>query len=506
MKKWILILSIVVLAVGIAACSSGSSQQDNGGGGNPDGQQGSEIGDTQGGATSEPVTLKIVYKDEGSSNPMAVKYFDELEKALLRDENLNVQFELVDVAQGGYAESLNLLLMSGTIPDLIYFQGGDLHASQQGMLEDLRPYVENSKYLKNIMYDHNKKRLENYPYLLWIKPFSVAAPAIRTDWLNQMETSKALLENPTIDNYYAFFKELVEKKPGGDKPVYAITAAGSISELDAIFKMAFGINQTWLKKADGTYEHSLVSEKEKEKLAFYHRLYSEGLLDPQFITKQWDTKEDAFYKGEAAVIAGTAGKVIDIYNGKMVQVNGEAAQLTVLPAAKGEYQGYGMVDVTKESRGIAISAQSKHKDIAFRVLDYLASPKGIELDSLGFEGEHYHIVDGQIELNDKYYAEWYARFWEPKEVKFDKPLKTPLLGEAAQQSLDLANDYYTEDNNFLIPEEFVTQWDAMNNLYREFATDIVTGKRPISDFDQFVSEWHRLGGEALTKYANEVLQ
>ena len=32
------------------------------------------------------------------------------------------------------------------------------------------------------------------------------------------------------------------------------------------------------------------------------------------------------------------------------------------------------------------------------------------LDRLGFEDEHYKVVDGKIELNEKYYSEWYARF------------------------------------------------------------------------------------------------
>jgi len=497
----------IVMALSLAACAGQSEPP----AAEPEAANGADAETAEGGADAaaggDPVTLKIVYKDEGTANPVSVKFFDELEKALLRDANLNVNFELVDVPQGGYAEALNMVLMSGAIPDLIYFQGGgDLQASQQGMLEDLTPYIEKSKHLKGIMNPHNEKRLANFPYLLWVKPLGGAAPSIRTDWFNQLETSKALMENPTIENYRAFFQELVAKKPGGDKPAYAITTGGNITELDAIFKMAFGLNQTWLKKEDGTYEYALVSQKEKAKLEFYSQLYKDGLLDPQYVTKQWDTKEDAFYKGEVGVVAGTVGKVIDIYNGKMVQVNGEAAALTVLPAAKGEFQGFGPVDVTKESRGIAISAQSAHKDVAFQVLDYLASPQGLELDSLGFEGEHYERADGKIALNDKYYGEWYARFWEPTDPQFATPVETPLLGEAAQQSLKLANDYYAEDNNFLIPEQFVANWDAMNNLYKEFSTDVITGKRPISDFDAFVADWYAAGGEELTKYANETIK
>ncbi|MFD0714433.1 extracellular solute-binding protein [Paenibacillus sp. GCM10027626] len=500
MKKVSLILIIAMLAMVISACSSNSNPPANSSGGEKPESGSTDTGQPNSG---EPVTLKIVYKDEGTTNPVSVKFFQTLEKALLKDEGLNVKFELVDLAQGSYAENLNLLLLGGTIPDIIYFQGGDQQISDQGLLEDLKPYIEKSKYIKSIMEPHNKTRMDSYPYLLWVKPLGSKTPVVREDWLKAMDSSKALLENPTVDNYYAFFKELTEKKPGGGKPGYALTAAGDIAEINTIFNSAFGLDTTWLKKDDGTYEFAKISQKEKEKLAFYNKLYSEGLLDPQFITKQWDTKEDAFYKGEAAVITGTAGKIIDLYNSRMTELNGAGAKLVVLPPAKGEGQGFGATDVTKESRGLAISSQSAHKDVAFQIFDYLASPKGQMLDRLGFENEHYKVVDGQIELNDKYYSEWYARFWEPQEMKPETPLKTPLLGEPGTKSLQAAADFYTEDNSFIIPEQYVASWDAMNNLYKEYATDFITGKKPLSEFDKFVEAWNAAGGTDLTKYANE---
>ncbi|MGG3279830.1 extracellular solute-binding protein [Paenibacillus solani] len=494
MKKLSLLLIVAMLVMVMSACASGS---------NSPGASQSEPGTTQPDGSGDPVTLKIVYKDEGTANPVSVKFFEKLEKSLAEDEGLNVKFELVDLAQGSYAENLNLLLLGGTIPDIIYFQGGDQQISEQGLLEDLTPYIEKSTYIKNIIEPHNQTRMASYPYLLWIKPLAPKTPVIRADWFNAMESSKALMENPTVDNYYAFFKELVEKKPGEGKPSYALTAAGDIAEINFIFNSAFGLDKTWLKKEDGTYEYSKVSQKEKEKLTFYNKLYKEGLLDPQFITKQWDTKEDAFYKGEAAVITGTAGKIIDLYDGRMQELGGEGANLIVLPPAKGEGQGFGATDVTKESRGLAISSQSPHKDVAFKVFDYLASPKGQMLDRLGFEDEHYKVVDGEIELNEKYYSEWYARFWEPIEIQSETPLKTPLLGEPGAESLKMASEYYTEDNNFIIPEQFIANWDAMNNLYKEYSTDFITGKKDLSQFDQFVEAWNAAGGVDITKYANE---
>ncbi|KZZ84974.1 extracellular solute-binding protein [Bacillus sp. SJS] len=455
---------------------------------------------------SKKGTIKLVLKDEDPSNPATQKYFSNLEKALKKDEKLDVKFELVQMPQGNYAEKLNLLLYSGDIPDMIYFQGGDQQIADQDLLEDLTPYIEKSKNLKSIMEPYNEKRMKNYPYLLWIKPLDLKTPVIRSDWFNQLSSSKALMADPTPENYKAFFKELVEKAPGGGKPKNAITAAGDIAELDYIFNMAFGLNQTWLKKNDGTFEYAKVSEKEKAKLEFYSELYKEGLLDQQFATKQWDTKEKAFYDGDSGVIVGTNGKVIDIYNGKMTQVNGKEAELTVLPPAKGEFQGYGATDISKESRGIAISSQSKNKELAFKVLDYLASPKGQMLDRIGFENEHYKITDNQIELTDKYYSEWYARFWEPADFKPEKTLKTPLLSKPAEESAKLVQQYYSEDNKVILDEASSAKWDAAENLYKEFSADVITGKRPISDFDQFAEEWKKAGGDEITKFVNGKLK
>ena len=486
MKKMLLLVLVFVM-IFVAACSN-------------DTDDASEATVDKDGA----VTLKVVFKDEGPSNPVAVKYFSNLEKALKEDKDLNVKFELVEMPQGNYAEKLNLLLMSGEIPDLIYFQGGDQQIANQDLLEDLTPYIEKSEHIKDILLPHNEERLKNYPYLLWIKPLDSKTPVIRKDWFENAASSDALMTDPSIENYHAFFKEVVQNAQGG-KPAYAVTVAGDIAELDTIFKMAFGLNQTWLEK-DGKYINSKVSEQEKAKLTFYNQLYEEGLLDPQYLTKQWDTKEEAFYDGDAAVITGTNGKIIDIYNGKMTQVNGAEAEVVVLPPAKGEYQGFIATDITKESRGLAISSQSKSKDLAFEVLDYLASPEGQQLDRLGFEGEHFNITDSGIELTEKYYNEWYSRFWEPEAFELEKPLVTPLLSEPAQNSRDLANEFYNPDNSFIIPEEFVSKWDAMENLYKDFSADVITGKRPVSDFESYVKQWNEAGGDEITEYANETIK
>ena len=92
---------------------------------------------------------------------------------------------------GNYAEKISLMIMSGDVPDLIYFQGGDDKIAMQDLLVDLRPYVDKSKSLKTVLDQHSKLRLESYPYLVWVAPPRVRAPVIRQDWFDSLPSAKA---------------------------------------------------------------------------------------------------------------------------------------------------------------------------------------------------------------------------------------------------------------------------------------------------------------------------
>ena len=58
----------------------------------------------------------------------------------------------------------------------------------------------------------------------------------------------------------------------------------------------------------------------------------------------------------------------------------------------------------------------------------------------------------------------------------------------------MMNKYSKMDHGILIPDEMAPQWDAMCNLYNEYAADIIRGVKPINAFDQFVEEWNNAGG------------
>ncbi|WP_420006836.1 extracellular solute-binding protein [Arenibacterium sp. LLYu02] len=450
-----------------------------------------------GAAFAEPVPIRIVLKDLLTSNPQDVAHIDRIEAAL-QAQGVDVDLQIVDMPASGYADALGIKLLSGDIPDIIYFQGGDLKMAEQGILEDLTPYIEQSTWLKSALWPHNVERLKHYPYLLFVQPLYNSQPVIRQSWLD-----KAGVGSPqTLDAYVELMTAIRDGDFDGNgaQDTYAITTADTTAELDAIFNRAFGINATWLKDQSGAYVHSRVSAEEKEKLAFYAMLTREGLFDPEYVSSNWEVKEDKFYSGRAGVIFSFAPAVYDIYQAKLQQLE-PGAELALLEAPEGPGgKGLMAVDVSKESRGFAIAATSEHKDLAFKVLDFLASPEGQMMERMGFEGEEYTREGDTYTVTDKI-GTWYSRFFEA--ANWQPPVE--WNAKAGLQSIERMSQDFTPDNAFVWPPEYAADLDATENVYRSWVYQVLSGSASLDQWEDYVADWQAAGGQRLTDYARSVL-
>lgn len=453
-------------------------------------------------ASGEKVTLRMVMKDVSPEDPVYQEWLKQF-NAGLDEAGIGAQLELVSLQSGTYSENLALLLNSGDIPDIIYFQGGDEEFGlNQKILTDLTPLIENTTYIKGMIESrpYIQTRLKNYPYLLYLSVLSTKVPVIRTDVLEKCPISSEFLADPTVENYHQLMKETIDQGY-----LAAYTTAGDLTEINNVFDQAFGLTTTWVKEGD-SYVYGRVSEGSLEELKFYAELFKEGLLDNEYTSNNWESKESKFYSNGAAIVSGTQGDVIDSYNTKQINANGEAAVLTVLPPAKGIAQGYTPIDVSKESRGLAISELCEHKELAMQVLEYAASPAGRTLDLLGFEGTHYEVnADGKIELLDAH-DNWYSVIFGLTDNLDESLLSTPYMSQQGQDSLSMFLQYSSEDNAVVIPSEYAVQWDACTAVYKEFAADFVMGNKTEADWDAFVQSFNDAGGAQVTEYINTVLQ
>lgn len=456
------------------------------------------------GTAQSPITVNWMNKDVTSEDADAALVLEAIEKGMAAQGNY-VDLVLLNPPAGKYVEVAPLAFRTGEInPDILFFQGNtDGPVVAENLLENLTPYVEGSTYVKALMGEHNKARLASQPYLLWLAPAKYSAPVIRADFLAKATSAHAFLADPTPDNYYKLLKELIDN----DTVKFGMTVDGGLARLDSIFNHAFGVTST-IMNVEGQWVYSMVTPQEKNKLAFYAKLYADGILDPDYITKAWDTMEQAFYDGDAALIAGTAGDVIQVYNTKMVSLHGTESELVALPPAKGESFAYVSIDVTKEERGFAINATSPEevKKAAFAVLEYMSSPEGRMLDKLGIEGTHYTLENNTVTFTDAWGGYW-ARFFPtvnglPAELTYT----TPVLSKPAADSLAFGQQYYAQDINVILPEELKPLYTAVKSIYTEYANEIVRGVRPVDDFAEMVEKINAAGGIQLSEYFATVLK
>ena len=447
-------------------------------------------------------TLRLVSKDLLTTNPDDVKEMEAIEAAL-KAQGTDVDIQIIDLPGSSYADALGVMLLSGDIPDIMYFQGGDQKMAEQGILEDLGPWIEQSAHVKDALWPHNIERLANYPYLLYVYPPRAPQPVIRQDWLDQLG-----LEPPTtVEDYEALFQAIHDADLDGDGTpgnTLGLTGYGNTAELDSIFNQAFGVTGSWMKDASGAWVSSRVTDAEKAKIEFYAGLAAKDLFDKEFVTNTWDVKEDKFYTGKAGVIFGSSPEVIDIYTGKMRQAHpGEEIELALLPVPSGPGgQGLAAVNVSKEERGWAISSLSENKEAAFAVLDFMASKEGQDIDRMGFEGVHHNTdASGAVTYTDQI-STWYARFFNA--ANWTSP--APLLSPTAQQALDNLKSDFTPDNAFVWPADYAADVDATEQVYRSWVARFVTGEVGIDQWDQFVSEYNAAGGTRMAEYAATVLQ
>lgn len=453
-------------------------------------------------ALADPVPLRLVSKDLLTTNADDVKEIQAIEAAL-KAQGTDLDIQIVDLPGSGYADALSVRLLSGDIPDVIYFQGGDQKMAEQGILEDLNPWIAKSPNLKAALWPHNVERLKHYPYLLYIYPPRAPQPVIRQDWLDKL----GMKPPTTVEEYTALFQAIHDADLDGNGKTgdtLGLTGYQNTNELDSIFNQAFGVTGTWMKDGSGQWVNSRVTDAEKAKIAYYADLAKKGLYDKEFVTNTFDVKEDKFYTGKAGVIFGSSPEVIDIYTGKMRQAHqGQDIKLALLPLPKGPGgQGLAAVDVAKESRGFAISAVSQHKEEAAKLLDFMASKAGQDIDRMGFEGVQYtKDASGKVAFTDKI-STWYARFFNA--ANWTPP--TQLLSPTAQAALDTIKANFHPDNAFVWPAEYAADVDATEKVYRSWVAKFITGEASMDQWSQFVSEYNGAGGQRMAEYARTVLK
>lgn len=353
------------------------------------------------------VTLKYWMSLNTSANVTNMgetPFFQELQK------KTGVKLTFIHPPANQATESLNMMLASGELPDLIEndwynFPGGPEKAIKDGYIIKLNDTIEkNSPNLK--AYLKSKPDVDKlvktdsgsyyvYPFLRGDEVLTVFyGGMMRKDWLDDL----GLKVPATMDEWYTVLKAFKEKK-GAEAPASFVMVPNNdtpFSNGDALIG-AFGISKSFYVEG-GKVKFGPAEPAFKDFLITMHKWYSEGLLDKNVATADSKAVDANITNGKSGATfgynGGTLGKYLTAMKEKDPKFDLVAVPYPTLKA--GETPKLGQKDFAYSLNGsVAITSKCKNVDIAAKFLDYGYGEEGRLLYNYGIEGQSYKMENGK---------------------------------------------------------------------------------------------------------------
>ena len=481
-------------------------------------------------AASANGTAKLTYWAPLNPNVSAVAQdFSQTEywKELMKRTNTDIEFQHVSAANDGVlSEGFNILMASGSYPDIIEYKWIDYPGGPQAALDDkiimpLNDIID--KYAPNL-----KKYLETHPDI---------AKLISTDdgtyYVFPFLRGESYENNNLIfSEGWVWRKDLLEKAgidyiPETPEELYtALVALKNIGvqipltiRKDHISRVLSPGFDSWddFYVEDGTVKYGRIEDSRKDYLAFANKLYTEGLLDNDYLSV--DKKSQAV-------------KVLNNMIGATYAPGGSGIG-TWLPALRAEDPSVEMVSARpispsrdrlskfakmnsiydKSGTSAAISTSCKNVEAAAKLLDYNFTEEGRLLANFGIEGVTFNMVDGYptytdvILHNDSLPVSQALALYTRAAVSgpfiqdpryLEQYYELPELKEAI--NLWAQTDY----GKYIMPSVSHTSDEAgeiakiinnVNTYAEEMEAKFITGALPLSEFDNYVKQLKAFGIE-----------
>ncbi len=396
----LLLAAVSLLPLGACLRTDGNSVRDTGGL-NP---RLSRTGDVSPSASAKLTYWAELNGNAGSIVPtfQQVPFFREWQR------QTGVELKFIQPPANQARESLNVLLASGDLPDMIEFEwdtfpGGPDKAIADGYILRLNDAIE--KYapnLRNYLREHPEidRQIKTGSGSYYVFPFirgddrllTYQGPIVRKDWLDEL----GLPVPETIEEWHATLTAFKERK-GAAAPLTFLGVPHPLFGLEGgAFIGAFGVkNGFYLDR--GRVKFGPLEPGYIDFLSLFRQWYDAGLIDRNIATVDTKTMDANMISGRSGASVWNAGAGIGTWQpfmqDKQPQVRLAPAPYPVLN--KGERPKFGQRSFDYVGTGgVAISANSPNVEQAVRMLDYGYGEEGHLLFNFGIEGQSFRMIDG----------------------------------------------------------------------------------------------------------------
>lgn len=402
-------------------------------------------------------------------------------------------------------DKLNLMMSNKEEIDILKLTASQYHKlAQEGALEPLDDLLENfgQTVLKaNTPESWETAKIDGVTYGIperSPRPFVGDAIGIRQDVLDELK-----MEIPkTLDEFYDLLIAIKEKTnyipmTGFEAIVHQISGA-------------FGINPQWAEE-DGKIINRVEQEGMEEYIQFMQKLYSNGLLDPEWPINDHAQSRDKFASGKAAVMAnygwGVSGVLVPTMKDDF---NTEISLIMGLEGENGQKGAW--VEATGVGFYIAIPKASKNKEHAMAYLDLKLEPVQFKKTAIGDEGVHWETVDGKMEpilptfTDERNNSDWfntstiqkdYAEYW------LLRTRKDVNLGKTFEK-MQVQVDYGKSEATTLAPplEASAKYNQRLVSIEKDYIINAIADPKSAESFDEFLKVWNAEGGKESTEAYN----
>lgn len=336
-------------------------------------------------------------------------------------ENKNIDIRLT-VSNGVVSEQMNMMLAGGEIPDIVRYTTDEVNNSIANKWADAGLTIQTDELLKkypNILkysdaaYNSavyaNKK--DGNMYIVPSNPANhpdvskkVLGFFIKEDWLKQVA-----MEAPTtpdeLFNVLMAFKEQIPDVDG--KPIIPLTFDHSGRQ-----NLMYTWTKSWYdlsadnKSLSWWFNHPLIEEY----MVFMNKLYTNGLLDREFLTQQPDQYQAKLSSGRVGFSFQThtpmdmANGILKAKDANNRYVPSPAIRVDGLPKPIYATTSYNMFEGIVISKKFAQNERNLERFMEY--LDWNATAEGSFLLSSGPEGEYYvKNADGLFEAKPEVQVE-----------------------------------------------------------------------------------------------------
>jgi len=269
-----------------------------------------------------------------------------------------------------------------------------------------------------------------------------------------------------------------------------------------------------------TWEYSRTSEKFRSMLNFFQKLYKEGLLDPEFIT---NTQNDWIAKMAAPEKSFVTFDWISRMDLFKIQVKDQNPDFELSPAPPIGPTGkhYQLSDLSWY--GVVVSKITPNSMEALQLLDYLFSPSGATLNTIGVEDEWFYFdendkpvyTDPELKALDKIeidnLSEKYGLWNQSMYVRCDRRSLYHSLTPKEQEANDLIvnNNLFTAKDPILrFPDDKVTRnGEILTNLdtkaYELAMNYVINDNYGDAEWQKWLADAKVLGVEEIEKNYND---